>query len=167
MRSLGIGCVVVTADADEVQGIVTDRDLALRVVAEGRDAEATPISAVMSSPTVGVDPADPIEAVIEKMRSHGVRRMPVLREGRAVGIVTVDDLLVGLGRELEAIGRAVRRSVRNERLGARVEQMRGEVETRLREVGEQLERFGGQARDVVLREYDGFRERLRRLLGSD
>lgn len=165
MRSRGIGCVVVTADADQVQGIVTDRDLAVRVVAEGRDAEATPISAVMSSPAVGVDPADPLEAVIEKMRARGVRRMPVLESGRAVGLVSVDDLLVGLGHELEIIGQAVRRSVQGERRAAKVEQLRGDVEMRLREVGEQLERLGGQAREVVLREYDGFRERLRRLLG--
>jgi CBS domain-containing protein len=165
MRSRGIGCVVVTADADQVQGIVTDRDLAVRVVAEGRDAEATPISAVMTSPAVGVAPADPLEAVIERMRTRGVRRMPVLESGRAVGLVSVDDLLVGLGQELETIGQALRRSVQGERRAARVEQLRGDVETRLREVGEQLERLGGQAREVVLREYDGFRERLRRLIG--
>jgi CBS domain-containing protein len=165
MHGLGIGCIVVTADADQVQGIVTDRDLALRVVAEKRDPDATPISAVMSSPVLGVDAADPLEAVIEKMRSHGVRRMPVLRQGRAVGIVTVDDLLVTLGHELGTIGRALRREVQGARRSARIEQVRGDLEAGLHDVGEQLERLGGQARDTVLREYNAFRERLRRLVG--
>jgi CBS domain-containing protein len=116
MKAEAVGCVVITGDVDEAVGVVTDRDIALRVVAAGRDPDATPASAIMSSPLVAADATQPLEEVVEKMRSSGVRRIPVLSDGRPVGIVTYSDLLIAFSRELAQLGEAIRRERMHEQV---------------------------------------------------
>jgi CBS domain-containing protein len=90
----GVGSVVV-ADADGAPvGIVTDRDLRRKVVAEARDPAATPVRAIMSSPLVTLRPgAFAFEAVLEMTR-HRIRHVVVVEDGRLVGVVSSRDLLV-------------------------------------------------------------------------
>lgn len=106
MRNTDVGCIVVVGDAEEPLGVVTDRDLALRVVAAGLDPRATPVSTIMSAPVVTAEESQPIEEIVETMTARGIRRIPVLSHGRLVGIVTFDDLVVAFGRELQQLGRA-------------------------------------------------------------
>jgi CBS domain-containing protein len=88
-----IGSVVVVDDAGAPIGIVTDRDLRARVVAEGRDASATPASAIMSSPLVTLPPAAfAFEAVLEMTRRR-FRHVVVVEDGRLLGVVSSRDLL--------------------------------------------------------------------------
>ncbi|MFD0265581.1 cyclic nucleotide-binding/CBS domain-containing protein [Streptomyces sp. NPDC127106] len=92
MDGHGVGSVVVT-EGEEVCGIVTDRDLAVRVVAAGADPAAA-VGTVMSSPVVTVEAGDDIHTAYRIFRTTGVRRLPVLDGGRVVGVLTVDDLLM-------------------------------------------------------------------------
>lgn len=99
LRDAHVGCVVVIR-GDHPVGIVTDRDLAVRVVAEGRDPRSTRVSEIVTYDPVVVAGTDGIETAARRMREHGIRRLPIVEGGSCVGIVTADDLVVLLGREL-------------------------------------------------------------------
>src|SRR5690606_14072937 len=93
IESNNIGAVVVQ-DRGQVVGIVTDRDLAVQVVGHGLDAAATPLSDIMTTPVASLSPKDAHTDAIALMQSGNVRRIPLVDDsGRAVGIVTLDDLL--------------------------------------------------------------------------
>jgi CBS domain-containing protein len=162
MRRAAVGCVVVTDGEGEPVGMVTDRDVSLRVVAQARDPELTVLSAIMSSPAKTCESTQPLEEVIATMREHGVRRMPITREGRLVGMVTFDDLLVALGAELQRLGTAVAAEVRREALGARAEEARALAAEKLQDATRQLGELGGEAARRIKREIESLRERLRR-----
>jgi CBS domain-containing protein len=115
MRSAGIGCVVVVDESDSPVGMITDRDLALRVVAKGLDGDATRTATVMTRSVVHVDAGDPLQQVASVMSDQRVRRVPVMHEGELCGIVSYDDLLVALGLELNDVGQAARGAVARER----------------------------------------------------
>ena len=82
-------------DGDEVRGIVTDRDIAVRAVADGRGPE-TLLSDVLSGQVVTVAPEDRVEKVIDLMREHAVRRIPVVEGGRLAGVISIGDLAIEL-----------------------------------------------------------------------
>jgi CBS domain-containing protein len=121
------GCVVVVGEAGGAEGILTDRDVALRAVAKGLDASRTLVSSVMTAPVVACDAGQRLDEVVERMRAQGVRRMPILRGGRVAGILTYDDLLAAFAGELAALARAARRQVQRERRRVRIERTRDEV----------------------------------------
>ena len=88
-----VGSVVVLGPAGDPVGIVTDRDLRRRVVAEGRDPATTPVGAIMSSPLVTLRAnAFAFEAVLEMTR-HRIRHVVLVDEGRLVGVVSSRDFL--------------------------------------------------------------------------
>lgn len=83
---------VIVLDNGTVTGIVTDRDIAVRLVAEEKDPR-TPVAEIVSdSELVTVTPDTPVDQAVRLMRSRSVRRLPVLQKGRAVGIVSLGDL---------------------------------------------------------------------------
>jgi CBS domain-containing protein len=103
MRDLGVGSLVVLREGRPL-GIVTDRDLVVRVLAEGRDSRSACVEDFVTYDPITVSVREGIETAVERMRCHGVRRLPLVDErGEAVGIVTADDLLVLLGGEIAAI----------------------------------------------------------------
>ncbi len=87
-----IGAVVVQSDR-QVVGIVTDRDLAIRVIGQGLDARDTTLAQVMSREVVTLPPDASRMEAIRLMRVRGIRRIPLVAENGIVGIVTLDDLL--------------------------------------------------------------------------
>lgn len=88
-----VGSVVVVDDDRAPVGIVTDRDLRRKVVAQGRDPAATPVGDIMSAPLVTLPPtAFAFEAVLEMTR-HRIRHVVVVDEGRAVGVVSSRDFI--------------------------------------------------------------------------
>jgi CBS domain-containing protein len=93
MRRHGIGDVLVTED-DHLRGLVTDRDIVVRAVADGRDVSTTPVSEVCSSELFTLTPADDAETAVRLMREHAVRRVPVVDGDRPVGVVSLGDLAV-------------------------------------------------------------------------
>jgi CBS domain-containing protein len=92
MRRDQIGDVLV-ADANEsVTGIVTDRDLVIRAMAEDRDPSTTVVGDVMSPIEATITPDATVSEALALMRRHDVRRLPVLEGGSIVGVVSLGDL---------------------------------------------------------------------------
>jgi CBS domain-containing protein len=93
MRDADIGDVIVI-EHNQVCGIVTDRDIVIRLVAEAQDPATTTLADLCSHALVTVRPTDSIEEAVRLMRSHAIRRVPVVEGGQAVGIVSLGDLAV-------------------------------------------------------------------------
>ena len=93
MKESGIGDVIVLGD-EQVCGIVTDRDIVIRAVAEGRNPEEVTLGEVCSKDLVTVSTEDSAEHAVQLMREHAIRRIPVVDRGRPVGIVSIGDLAV-------------------------------------------------------------------------
>jgi len=92
MREEDAGIVPIT-DGDRLVGVVTDRDIALRVVAEQKDAKATKVGEVASQNVVTIDPQQDLDEALRLMAQHQVRRLPVVEEdGRLVGILAQADV---------------------------------------------------------------------------
>jgi CBS domain-containing protein len=92
MRANDIGDVIVTDDRGKLLGIVTDRDVVVRVVAEGRDPRATRVGDIASRDLTAVAPSDRIDHAVDLMRTRAIRRLPVVDQERPVGIVSIGDL---------------------------------------------------------------------------
>jgi CBS domain-containing protein len=93
MRDSAIGDVVVT-DGDNVAGIVTDRDITVRGVAENLDPNTTRLNQITSKDVVTVSQYDDAVAAADLMRTYAVRRLPVVEDGRLIGLVSMGDLAV-------------------------------------------------------------------------
>ncbi|MEU5891797.1 CBS domain-containing protein [Streptomyces sp. NPDC047461] len=92
MRDENVGAVLVT-DGERLRGLVSDRDLVVRAVAEGGDPNNTTVADACSDDLVTVGPDDDLSRAMEVMREHAVRRIPVVDQGHhAVGIVSLADL---------------------------------------------------------------------------
>ncbi|AJP04674.1 oxidoreductase [Streptomyces cyaneogriseus subsp. noncyanogenus] len=91
MRSQNIGDVVV-ADGQEIVGVLTDRDIAVRAVAEGLDPLTVGAGSVCTPDPLVVAPHDPVSAAEALMREQAVRRLPVVENGLPVGMVSLGDL---------------------------------------------------------------------------
>jgi CBS domain-containing protein len=96
MRDSNIGDVIVLDEGDQVRGLVTDRDIAVRAVAEGRDATQTKVGEICSSDLITLSPDDSTGDAVRLMREKAVRRLPVVDAGRPVGIISIGDLAVEL-----------------------------------------------------------------------
>ena len=93
MQDADIGDVIVI-EHNQVCGIVTDRDIVVRLVAEAQDPATTTLADLCSHALVTVRPTDSIEEAVRLMRTHAIRRLPVVEEGQAVGMVSLGDLAV-------------------------------------------------------------------------
>ncbi|MFJ8928762.1 MULTISPECIES: CBS domain-containing protein [unclassified Streptomyces] len=91
MRAQDIGDVLV-ADEMQVVGVLTDRDIALRAVADGADPLTVSAEAVCTPHPVAIGPDDEVSAAVALMREYAVRRLPVVQDGQAVGMVSLGDL---------------------------------------------------------------------------
>lgn len=107
MRDHHVGAVLVV-DNERPVGIVTDRDIVMRAIAEGRDPHGTPVSAIMSRNVTTVRRTDKIDDAVSAIRVAGVRRVPIVdADGRPIGMITMDDLVVLMAGELSAAAGAV------------------------------------------------------------
>jgi CBS domain-containing protein len=93
MRDSNIGTVVVL-DNGKVCGIVTDRDIVVRAVAQMRDLTSTKLADICSHELTTLAPTDTVEHAVQIMRSKAIRRLPVVQNGKPVGIVSLGDLAV-------------------------------------------------------------------------
>ena len=91
MKQHGIGTVLVLAD-DMIRGLVTDRDITVRVLAEDRDPQTTPIGDICSTELAVLGPDDDVEQASRLVRDRALRRIPVLQDGIPVGVVSIGDL---------------------------------------------------------------------------
>jgi CBS domain-containing protein len=93
MRDDDIGDVIVVEDGT-VQGIVTDRDIVVRGVAESGDPQSTPVRELCTTGVEALEPSATVDDALRKMREGDIRRLPVVQDGRPVGIVSLGDLAV-------------------------------------------------------------------------
>lgn len=97
MRTHHVGDLVVVEDPEEERvplGVITDRDLVVEVLGNGLDPATTSVGSVLRRPAVIAQESEDSSTVVERMRTHGVRRIPVVdRHGTVVGIIALDDLL--------------------------------------------------------------------------
>jgi hypothetical protein len=87
--------------------------------------------------------------------------VPVVGKGELVGIVALDDVTAEIAEELHDLAQGERRELAMALTRSRVREIAGEIHERIADLGEQLEHAGGEARDTLLRELDGLRERVR------
>lgn len=98
-----VGSVIVIDEVTEVAGIVTDRDIVLRGVAQGRSGDL-PVDTIMTRNVATIDPRADIADAAATMMKRGVRRLPVVDEaGHAHGLVSLDDLLRNMGRQAHQV----------------------------------------------------------------
>jgi len=111
MRDRHVGAVLVV-DGDRPVGIVTDRDIVMRAIIEGRDPNTTTVRDVMSDSLTVVGSNQKIDDAVIAIRTAGVRRMPIVdAAGKAIGIVTLDDLVVLMAGELTMVAGAVQQNL--------------------------------------------------------
>lgn len=105
MEQAGVGALAVL-EGEQLVGIVTDRDLVRRGLARGLPADAR-VDAVMSAPVVTIDADADLHEAFAMFRVHAIRRLALVRNGKFVGTITVDDLMIDLAGDLSDLARPV------------------------------------------------------------
>lgn len=98
MRDHDIGDVLVT-QGEQLYGIVTDRDIAVRGVAEGADVEKTTLKDLASREIAALSPDDSVESAVKMIREKAIRRLPIVEGEKPVGIVSLGDLAIERDRD--------------------------------------------------------------------
>jgi CBS domain-containing protein len=93
MQRNGIGDVIVVRDG-RIHGLVTDRDLVVRVVAEDRDPKSTRVGEVCSPDPACLSPDDDVSSAVQLVRERAVRRIPIVEGDRPVGVLSIGDLAI-------------------------------------------------------------------------
>lgn len=123
MRQKHTGDLVVVDDGEddkEPLGVITDRDIVLEVLATGLNPASTTVGSVIRTPIVLAHDTEDASAALERMRMHGVRRIPVVgHRNRLIGILTVDDLLKLLAADATALTEIISRQQHHERIARR------------------------------------------------
>jgi CBS domain-containing protein len=92
MTDLRVGAILVM-NGNALRGVFSERDLMKRVVVERLDPETTPVGKVMSTDVFTIDESVSIEEAMEAMQQHNFRHLPVTREGRVIGFLSMRDLM--------------------------------------------------------------------------
>ena len=85
---------MVVVEGETVLGIVTERDLVTRIVSKGKDAKKVKVQDFMSSPVISVSPETRILDAVKIVSRHRIRRLPVVKDGKLVGIITAYDAAI-------------------------------------------------------------------------
>jgi CBS domain-containing protein len=97
MERADIGDVLIVDETGQLRGIVTDRDIAIRAVAEGRDPNTTTVDETMTPTVETISSSATVREAIETMRRHDIRRLPVVAGGSPIGVVSLGDLAMSPG----------------------------------------------------------------------
>lgn len=107
LRDKNVGCLVVT-EGNKLSGILTDRDIALKVTGEKKDPQKTKVSDVMTLNPSRISVNKSLHDLTSLMHTHQVRRVPIVdNDNQVKGMVTLDDLVILLGQEMADIGQGV------------------------------------------------------------
>lgn len=108
MEEMNVGAVVITDSKSAPLGILTDRDIVVKVVSPGKDPASTAVSKVMTHHIATLKEDEDVMGATRIMAEHGVRRLPVVNsKGKVVGILSMDDLLMVLEREFNNLSRTI------------------------------------------------------------
>ncbi len=100
MRDECVGAILVV-EGEALKGILTDRDVALAVAAEGKNPDTTRASDIMASEPKTIDSGQHIETALRLMREANVRRLPVIENGKLVGLLSMADLAIGIREQFD------------------------------------------------------------------
>jgi CBS domain-containing protein len=107
MREKNVGCLV-AVEGEKLRGILTDRDITLKVTAEKKDPQQTKVRDIMTANPTRIVVSKTLHDLTALMHTHHVRRVPIMDGAdKVLGMVTLDDLLILLGQELADIGQGV------------------------------------------------------------
>ncbi len=123
MREAHVGDLVVVDNPDTTRspiGVITDRDIVVEIVARGLSPTSTTLDSIIRKPVILAHEAEDTVELLERMRAHGVRRVPVVdARQRLTGIITLDDLLALVAADchalVEIVGRGQAREHRSRR----------------------------------------------------
>jgi CBS domain-containing protein len=107
MREENIGSLVVVGVDKQLLGIITDRDIVVSVVANGKSPIEVLVEDVMTRELITVQESESVFEILRVLAKNSIRRVPVLRRRRLVGIVSVDDLIVLVVTELSNLASAL------------------------------------------------------------
>lgn len=119
MKRNNVGSVVVVADLTEEKdpvGVITDRDIVVKVLAENLDISDIKVEQVMTKHPLILSSKEGIRKAIELMREYSVRRAPIKNESnKIVGIITLDDLLIMISNELGDLARLIDEQIKRQK----------------------------------------------------
>jgi CBS domain-containing protein len=99
LAELDIGAMPICGEDDRLKGMLTDRDIVVKVLAQGKDPAQTTAGELGEGKPVTIGADDPIDEALGKMSEHGVRRLPVIEDRKLVGVISQADIAVNLDEE--------------------------------------------------------------------
>ncbi len=99
MRDLDVGSLPICGDDNRLKGMITDRDIVVKCVADGRDPNQTKVSELAEGKPVTIGADDSVEEALSTMKDHGVRRLPVIDGHELIGILSQADVAKHLPEE--------------------------------------------------------------------
>ena len=111
LAELDVGSMPICGADDRLKGMLTDRDIVVKVLAQGKDPSSTTAGDVAQGTPVTIGADDPVSDALAKMKEHKIRRLPVIDDHRLVGIISVADVAANVdveetGDAIEAISAA-------------------------------------------------------------
>lgn len=111
MAERHIGALLVIDDG-RLEGIVSERDYARKVILKGRSSQSTAVREIMTAPVITIGPDDTVDAAMRLMTERRIRHLPVLRGGKLIGVVSIGDLVRAViddqAREIESLQAYIR-----------------------------------------------------------
>lgn len=112
MTDMNVGSVIITDEKDKPVGIVTDRDIVTKVIANEKEANLVRLKEIMNSPVITINVEKDIIDATRLMAEYWIRRLPVVDQtGKIVGVLSLDDILIFLGQEIQNIANALKREI--------------------------------------------------------
>lgn len=99
MRDLGVGSLPICGDDDRLHGIITDRDIVVKCVADGRDPRSVQAGELAQGKPVTVEASSDVDEVLRAMTEHQIKRLPVIESHRLIGMISEADLARNLDEE--------------------------------------------------------------------
>lgn len=114
MERSNVGSVVIVRDDNSPVGIITDRDMAIKVIAQGKVPETTRVEDVMTKDLMVLNENMGILEALKYVKERGIRRYPVVdSQGKLIGIVTLDDIIHLLGEEMKYVAHIIEKESPN------------------------------------------------------
>jgi CBS domain-containing protein len=108
MTDMNVGSVIIVKD-DVPSGILTDRDIVAKVLAQDKDPKSMRVEEIMRVPDVSIVEDKDIVDATKLMANHAIRRLPVVDAGgKLVGVISLDDVLILMGQEMQNIAAALK-----------------------------------------------------------
>lgn len=105
MKKDDVGALIVVGGSGEALGIVTERDIVIDIVADGTDPETVKVEDIMTKELITIGPDVDLEEAADIMTEHDIKRLPVIYQGKLVGIVSASDLITYEKRLIEKLSK--------------------------------------------------------------